>query len=64
MTNSPKQKVRKKSAFDFIFTPFGWAIGIAIYIIVSIVIGTLIEWAGMMFFWENNHAEKILYKEF
>lgn len=59
-----QQKPRKKSAFDFIFTPFGWFIGIAIYIVISIIVGTLIEWAGMLFFWNNNHAEKILYKEF
>lgn len=63
-TNQTSRKERKLGVFSFLLMPLSWSLSIASYIFLSIVLGTLIEWVGMNFFWERNHAYLVLQQEF
>lgn len=58
------RKERKPGVFSFLLSPIAWSISIISYIIFSIILGTIIEWVGMNFFWEKNHAYIVLQQEF
>lgn len=59
-----QRKENKPGVFSILLTPIGWSFSIASYIFLSIILGTVIEWVGMTFFWEKNHAYLVLQQEF
>ncbi len=61
-TNPPPNKGH--SPFNLIFKPVGIALGIVFYIGISVVVSVIVEWVGMAFFWDANHAQRTLQAEF
>lgn len=62
--NSRQEKVKRFSPFNVMMKPIGVTFTILWYIGLSILIGTIIEWIGMSFFWESDHAAQVLKTEF
>lgn len=66
MSRTNRQPVdRRKSngAFNFVFKPIGLGFEIVFWLSISIIISTAIEWVGITFYWEADHAQKILQQD-
>ncbi len=59
-----ENRIKRWSPINFLLKPVGIAFTIIFYVFISIVVGTLIEWVGITFWWEGDHAAKILQTEF
>lgn len=64
-SKQPRQEKPKGfNPFNLILKPIGMAFTVTFYIMISIIVGIAIEWIGISFFWEQDHAAKVLQQEF
>lgn len=63
-TTHKDKAVNKNSAINILFSLPGVLFTCCLYVLGSILIGIIIEFVGMTFFWEKDHAEQILRTEF
>lgn len=62
--NAPEQP-KKRGIFSLIFMPIGVVFTLAYYLIASVILGTALEWGGMVFGWfPYDHAAQTLMAEF
>ncbi len=59
-----KSQNQRPGALNLLFKPIGIAVTCVFYLFISIIISTLIEWVGMTWWWQKNHAETVLLQEF
>lgn len=59
--NNVAEKPKKRSLLGLLFMPFGLVLAMVSYLILSVIVSTGIEWAGMLFgWWDYGHAERTL----
>ena len=59
--NNVAEKPKKRSLLGLLFMPFGLVLAMASYLVLSVIVSTGIEWAGMLFgWWDYGHAERTL----